>query len=172
LWLDGRLLIENWGDHAPTEDHATVELTAGRPAELKLEYYQGGGGATARLKWTRPDGTTEVIPAERLRQPDGGGPGLRAEYFEGRSFDAPGVVRADPTIDFAWPPASRPIPRRAGSVPAAIGLDLPAGLYRVEWIDPKTGKVVSDETLEHPGGRKSLSLPAFDDDLALAVRAR
>ena len=171
LWLDGKLVIENWSDHAPTEDHATVELTAGRPVELKLEYYQGGGGSTARLKWTRPDGTTEVIPADRFRQPDGSGPGLRAEYFGGRTFDAPEAVRTDPTIDFEWPPAPRPIPHEAASGTVEIGLDLPAGRYRVEWVDPKTGTVVREEPLEHAGGRKSLTAPAFDEDLALAVRA-
>jgi hypothetical protein len=172
LWLDGKLLIENWTDHGPAEDHAAVELTPGRPVELKLEYYQGGGGSTARLSWTRPDGTTEVIPAVRLRQPDGSGPGLRAEYFEGRTFDGPRAVRIDPAIDFEWPPAPRPIPRKAVSVAAEIALDLPAGRYRVEWVDPKTGKVLRDESLEHAGGRKPLISPAFDEDLALAVRTR
>lgn len=172
LWLDGKLLIENWSDHAKTEDHAAVELTAGRITELKVEYYQGGGGSTARLKWTRPDRTTEVIPADRFRQPDGGGPGLRAEYFEGRTFDAPEAVRTDPTIDFEWPPAPRPIPREAASRTIEIGLDLPAGRYRLEWVDPKTGTVLDDKTIEHSGGRKSLTAQAFDEDLALAVRAR
>ena len=172
LWLDGKLVIENWTDHAPTEDHATVELVAGRTVELKLEYYQGGGGSTARLMWTRPDGTAEVIPADRLRLPDGSGRGLRAEYFEGRALDAPEAVRTDPVIDFAWPPAPRPIPREAASGTVAVGLDLPAGRYRVEWVDPKTGTVVKDEAVEHAGGRKSLAAPAFNEDLALAVRAR
>lgn len=172
LWLDGKILIENWSDHAPTEDHAAVELTAGRPVEMKLEYYQGSGGSTARLEWTRPDGTTEVIPAESFRLPDGSGPGLRAEYFEGRTFDGPEAVRVDPAVDFAWPPAPRPIPRDAASGTVEIGLDLPAGRYRVEWVDPKTGAVAKDEALEHAGGRKSLAAPAFNEDLALAVRAR
>ena len=172
LWLDGKLVIENWSDHAPTEDHATVELTAGRSVELKLEYYQGGGGSTARLKWTRPDGTTGVIPAGSLRQPDGSGPGLKAEYFEGRTFDVPEAVRVDPAVDFAWPPAPRPIPREAVSVAAEIVLDLPAGRYRVEWVDPKTGAVLKAEDADHAGGRKSLMAPAFDEDLALAVRTR
>jgi hypothetical protein len=54
----------------------------------------------------------------------------------------------------------------------AIGLDLPAGRYRAGWIDPKTGEVLEGEDLEHAGGRKSLTSPAFDEDLALAVRAR
>ena len=172
LWLDGKLLIENWSDHAPSEDHATVDLEAGRTADLKLEYYQGTGGATARLKWTRPDGTTEVIPADRLRQPDGAGPGLRAEYFEGRTFDVPATERVDRGVDFEWPPAPRPIPREPASGAVAIALDLPAGRYRAEWVDPKTGSVTRAESFEHSGGRKSLTPPAFDEDLALAVRAR
>jgi len=172
LWLDGKLVIENWTDHAPTENHATVELAAGRTVELKLEYYQGGGGSKAQLKWTRPDGTTEAIPGDRLRQPDGSGPGLRAEYFEGRTFDAPGAVRIDPTVDFEWPPAPRPIARKGAGGTVAIGLDLPAGRYRAEWVDPKTGEVLKGEDLEHGGGRKSLTSPAFDEDLALAVRSR
>jgi hypothetical protein len=172
LWLDGKLLVENWTDHAPTEDHATLGLTAGRPVELKLEYYQGGGGSTARLKWTRPDGTTEVIPAESLRQPDGTGPGLRAEYFEGRTFDAPRAVRIDPAIDFEWPPAPRPIGRKVAGGTVEIGLDLPAGRYRAEWIDPVTGAITKAEDLRHAGGRRALVSPALDEDLALAVRAR
>ena len=172
LWLDGRLLIENWTDHAATEDHATVELVQGRPVDLKVEYYQGAGGATARLKWTRPDGKTEVVPADRLLLPDGSGPGLRAEYFEGHTFDDPKAVRVEPAIDFEWPPLPRPIARQAPNGPIAIALDLPAGRYRAEWIDPKTGTVTGAVDLEHAGGRKSLSAPAFDEDVALSVRAR
>ena len=126
----------------------------------------------ARLRWTRPDGTTEVIPAVRLRQPDGSGPGLRAEYFEGRTLDVPEEVRTDPAIDFEWPPAPRPIGRKVAGGTVEIGLDLPAGRYRVEWVDPKTGAVTKAEDLRHAGGRRTLVSPAFDEDLALAVRAR
>jgi hypothetical protein len=145
---------------------------AGRPAGLKLEYDQGSGGSAARLKWTRPDGTSEVIPAEHLSLPDGSARGLRAEYFEGRAFDEPEAVRVDPGIDFAWPPAPRPIARQSAGGEIQISLDLPAGRYRVEWVDPKTGRVANGEALEHPGGRKSLTAPAFDEGVALAVRAR
>jgi PA14 domain len=171
LWLDGKLLIENWTDHAATEDHATVDLVGGRPADLKVDYYQGGGGATARLKWTRPDGVTEVVPADRLLLPDGSGRGIRAEYFEGRTFDEPQAARVEAAIDFEWPPLPRPIAREATGGPAAIALDLPAGRYRAEWIDPKTGVVTRSEDLQHAGGRRSLSSPAFDEDVALSVRA-
>jgi hypothetical protein len=172
LWLDGRLVIENWTDHAPAEDHATVALEAGRPVDVRLEYYQGGGGATARLKWTRPDGVAEVIPQDRLRTPDGLAAGLRGEYFEGRSFDQPEAVRVDARLDFAWPPSPRPIPRRVVPRAVEVSLDLPAGRYALEWLDPRTGALTPGEPFDHPGGRKSLTNGAFDEDLALAVRAR
>jgi hypothetical protein len=172
LWLDGKIVIENWTDHAPTEDHATVELVAGRAVNLKLEYYQGGGGATARLRWTRPDGVSETVPAGRLLPPEGSGPGLRAEYFEGRVFDEPEAARVDPAIDFEWPPLPRPVARPGPGGAVEIALDLPAGLYRVEWIEPATGGVAKAEDLRHAGGRKSLAAPAFGEDLALSVSVR
>jgi hypothetical protein len=172
LWLDGRLVIENWTDHSPTEDHAAIDLVGGRPVELKIEYYQGGGGAVARLKWTRPDGTSEVVPADRLLLPGRGGTGLRAEYFEGRAFDEPEAVRVDAVIDFEWPPLPRPVAREAAGGAVAVALELPAGRYRAEWLDPKSGAVTRVEDLDHAGGRRSLVSPAFEEDVALAIRAR
>jgi hypothetical protein len=53
-----------------------------------------------------------------------------------------------------------------------VSLDLPAGRYAVEWLSPKTGTLAPGEPFDHPGGRKSLTWGAFDEDLALAVRAR
>jgi hypothetical protein len=103
---------------------------------------------------------------------EGGGPGLRGEYFEGRSFDEPEAVRVDPAIDFEWPPLPRPIARQGAGGAVAIALDLPPGRYRAEWIDPKTGAVAKAEDLRHEGGRKSLAAPAFEEDVALSLRTR
>lgn len=71
------------------------------------------------------------------------------------------------------PEAKEPVqaaPRAAA--PAEIGLDLPAGRYRAEWIDPKTGAVLAALDLDHSGGRRTLVSPPLREDLALAVRAR
>ncbi len=138
LWLDGRLLIENWTDHAPTEDHATVELVAGRPADLKVEYYQGGGGATARLKWTRPDGTTEIVPADRLllaRRQRAGPPGrvLRGAHLRRAGGGAGRPGRSTSSGRLSPRPIARPGDRRGPSrspstcPPAATG---PSGSTR------------------------------------------
>jgi hypothetical protein len=50
-------------------------------------------------------------------------------------------------------------------------LDLPAGEYRAEWVDTKTGEVAHRETFRHAGGSKKLASPRFSDDVALRIKA-
>jgi len=54
LWLDGKLIIEDWSTHAPTTKTAKVPLEKGRKYAVKLEYFQASGGAVARLIWNPP----------------------------------------------------------------------------------------------------------------------
>jgi hypothetical protein len=56
--------------------------------------------------------------------------------------------------------------------PVDLGLDLPAGRYRAEWIEPKTGAVLRSLEIEHAGGRRTLASPPFAEDLAFALRGR
>jgi hypothetical protein len=55
---------------------------------------------------------------------------------------------------------------------AQIGLDLPAGSYRAEWIDTKTGKTSKREDFSHAGGPQTLVSPQYAEDIALRLRAR
>ena len=59
----------------------------------------------------------------------------------------------------------------SGGEHADLRLELPAGRYAVEWVDPRTGSVSRAETLEHGGGAAALRSPAYEGDIALAVRA-
>ena len=54
LWLDGKLLVEDWSMHGPSTKNAQVPLENGHKYAIKIEYFQGGGGAVARLVWTPP----------------------------------------------------------------------------------------------------------------------
>jgi hypothetical protein len=55
-------------------------------------------------------------------------------------------------------------------ITARLTLALPAGRYRAEWIDTKTGKTEKDETFSHSGNGKTLVSPRFTNDVALRVR--
>jgi hypothetical protein len=173
LWIDDRLVVENWTDHGSTADSGRVKLSAGEPVTLRLDFYQGRGGAEARLRWTLPDGVTEVVPSDRLSVAGDGAPGLKAEYFEGPVPEGePALVRTEATVDFEWEVGESPLPPRPRwSGPATFTLDLPEGLYRAEWIDTRTGEVAKSEDLEHSGGPRTVVSPPFEEDVALAVRA-
>lgn len=51
-----------------------------------------------------------------------------------------------------------------------LQLDLPAGSYKAEWINTKTGKVDTVEEFQHSGGIRLLSSPAYEEDVALRVK--
>jgi len=51
LWVDDRLLIDNWHDQAVTP-HSATGYVRGETA-LKMEYYENRGLAAARLTWER-----------------------------------------------------------------------------------------------------------------------
>ena len=55
LWIDGNLVVENWGEHSPSTVTAKkpVRLEAGKAHDLKLEFLQVINDADVRLGWKR-----------------------------------------------------------------------------------------------------------------------
>ena len=73
LYVNGALVINNWTDHAPTTNtSASIALTAGQKYDIKMEYYENGGGAVAKLLWTPPGGSRVAIPKLQLYPATGG----------------------------------------------------------------------------------------------------
>jgi hypothetical protein len=66
LWVNGQLIINNWTNHAPTENSGALSLSAGQKVDLKMEYYENGGGAVAKLLWSSPSTPKQVVPQSRL----------------------------------------------------------------------------------------------------------
>ena len=54
---------------------------------------------------------------------------------------------------------------------AHVTVRLPAGHYRLEWIDPLTGRIIRRVELKHKGGSADLTSPRFDNDVALRIQA-
>lgn len=70
LWLDDKLLIDNWTVQAATKRTSSpVTLTAGTKYNVKMEYFENAGNASVQLRWTPPGGTESPIPTTILRQP-------------------------------------------------------------------------------------------------------
>jgi alpha-D-xyloside xylohydrolase len=54
LWLDGKLVVEDWDQAAARWRSAKVTLKKDQKVAIKLDYYQGGGERYLRLGWRTP----------------------------------------------------------------------------------------------------------------------
>lgn len=71
LWVDGKLIINNWTDHLSKEDSGTISLIAGHIYDIKLEYYHKLNDAEITLFWQcPPNQPKEIIPAGFFYPPD------------------------------------------------------------------------------------------------------
>jgi len=66
LWVNGQQLVNNWTAHPTTENSGAIALTAGQRYDIRLEFFENRGGATARLLWSSASVPKAVIPASRL----------------------------------------------------------------------------------------------------------
>jgi hypothetical protein len=96
LLVDGNLVIDKWIDQGPTSYSVTLPMDAA-PHTIAVEYYENGGGATAKFAVTRVGDLppTPAWHAEYWNNPDGGS----APAIPARTAD---VVRDDPTVAFEW----------------------------------------------------------------------
>lgn len=96
LIVDGVVVVDAWVDQGPTTYTATVPLDGG-PHDVVMEYYENGGGATARMSYT----AVGDLPVDEDYQ---------GEYWDATdesSFPSipnrpADLVRTDETLDFDW----------------------------------------------------------------------
>jgi hypothetical protein len=66
LYLNGKLIIDNWTIHPPTLDSYKIVLTAGLKYDIVLEYFENEIGAVSKLSWTSTSQTPEAIQNSQL----------------------------------------------------------------------------------------------------------
>lgn len=133
VWVDQRLIIDQWRDSGLTEYTAPIYLTAGRHF-VKVEYYDAIDNAVARLWWT---------PLTQFA-------GWKSEYYENRNLaGAPVLVRDEPQIDFDWGEgAPAGLATADGfSVCWTRTMNLSAGTYRFRTLVDDGVRVWVDSTL-------------------------
>ncbi|QDV25146.1 hypothetical protein [Aureliella helgolandensis] len=54
-------------------------------------------------------------------------------------------------------------------VEALATLNLPAGKWRAEWLNTKTGEKTKHESFQHAGGGSQVKSPKFYNDIALRL---
>jgi len=65
LWVDDKLIVQDWTTHPPSTQSQTVHLEAGRKHAIRIEYFQGSYGAVARLVWHRTGEESTTLDVAR-----------------------------------------------------------------------------------------------------------
>jgi hypothetical protein len=168
LFIDHKMQIQNWTEHGAVTDSVLLDLKAGVRLPFVLEYYQGAGGAELKLSWKTPSGKVELIPISALTAPDGKTPGLSVEHFS----DIELKQKTDEFISSTVDPAGVLNKSNPKNKPLEIVIDLPAGTYSGEWIDPVSGARTGFDIEKHKGGNLPLITSSFSDDLALKIQSK
>jgi hypothetical protein len=94
LWVNGVQLINDWNGHPPTNNSGSIALTGGQLYDIKMEYFDGGADAIARLFWSSPSQPQQIIPQNRLFPPSSGTPAVAPPVFtpNGGTFASPQSV--------------------------------------------------------------------------------
>jgi hypothetical protein len=151
------------------------------------EFLLAGGGVYDHLDFSftpeHEDGMAVPLPPGT---PGGGGPEIRNQlallkrFIEGFDFVR---MMPDPSIVRGRLPEATSIQVLAeagrayavyvkGGTAAELSLELPAGAYGAEWVNPRTGRVEKAETFRHEGGDRTLASPVYAEDIALRVKRR
>ena len=69
VWLDGKLVLDDWQNH-PVSDLCAPpsNWTAGSSHDLRVEYFENVGFASAALRWQTASSPQQTIPASALFQ--------------------------------------------------------------------------------------------------------
>jgi len=66
LFINGQEVINSWRDGYADTNDAAVNLTAGQPVPVELDYYQNGGGSELFFGAQAPDSSSPIVQAAQL----------------------------------------------------------------------------------------------------------
>jgi hypothetical protein len=70
IWIDGKLCLEDWiGRYVIVDKRFDLDLVAGQPVDLRIEYFNGGDRGVMQLYWSSPRQAEEIIPESALSHP-------------------------------------------------------------------------------------------------------
>ena len=158
-------------------DNLDYSFTTAHPDGTAHQSAPGGGSPALRAQYHILRDFIEgfdflrTAPAHGLIR-GGATPGPNALYVWNEENPANISIKEFPPAPRAWVLAQE---GKAYAVYVAEGsqvdlvLSLPAGRYRSEWVNTKSGQLEKPETFDHAGGEKHLASPQYTEDIALRI---
>ena len=153
LYMNGSLLVDNWGQHAIEYKYALVELKAGRRYPVRIDMYEAAGGAGMVLGWSYRS-VKEPVPLEEAldaaRSSDaalvfvGSTERLESEGFDRRDLTLPPAQVALIKAVAAVNPRTVVVLHSGAAVLMSDWLDLVPSLIEVWFPGQEAGDAVAD----------------------------
>lgn len=94
LYLDGKLILNHWVETSAASQNVQVDLEANHSYDLRIEYFQAAGDASAQFTWNLPNFNPYAEVIEAARKADVAivcvsTKGTEAEGVDRRSMDLP-----------------------------------------------------------------------------------
>ena len=174
----GRVVGFDETGFASREDQVAAPQTDAIYRRQAWEFLMSGGGIYSMLDYSFTVGHEDGGFVNKA--PGGGSPALRRQLRVLKDFlhrfDIP-ALSARPQLVVSAPGA---FPRTLGA-DEAVGVylwgdgqttlivDVPAGSWREEWVDTRTGETRKDGSHVHGGGRLELTSPPYEGDIAVRL---
>lgn len=137
LYVNDKLLVDNWGDHAALQMGVFLDLKAGEEYSIKIEFYENGGSANMKFGWEMNNDRilTEAIVAAKNSDVVLVFAGL-SNNFESEGFDRKDLNLPDDQVELI---------QKAAEVNKNIVVILNTGapVLMSSWLDKVQGLVES-----------------------------
>ncbi len=168
VYIDGKLLVNSWYDRGPTSDLVSIKLEAGRQYDVRMEYYENGGGAYASLGWDfKPDVDKELQAAvDAAKKSDIAIVAVGILEGEGRDrakLDLPGVQEA---LIRAVAETGKPtvvVLINGSAITMSNWIDQVPAIVEAWYAGEEGGNAIADVLFGdyNPGGRLPITFPQF-----------
>jgi len=175
VWVDNVLIIDSWWDSQVHSLSYDMYLNSG-DHQVKVEYYDAGGGAIAKLNWFAVGGSSPGTPGTYAN--------WKGEYFNNMTLSGnPVLVRDDANINFNWgvgAPEWNVVASDNFSARWTRTMNFAPGRYQFtviaddgvrfwvngqlvvdKWLDSNSGTYFAE--LNFPGGPVSLQMEFFEN---------
>jgi glucose/arabinose dehydrogenase len=66
LFVNNQLVVDNFRNQTGNEASGSINLVAGQRYDIRMEYYERNGRARARLGWSSPSQSRQIVPQAQL----------------------------------------------------------------------------------------------------------